>query len=193
MVKPGDIRYEDTNKDGKIDSYDYHPIGKPSVPEIVYGFGFSTQYKSFDLSVFFQGATNYSVMIQGDMLIPGSGGGGLSNIYSNCDDRWDPANPYKENVFWPRLSVNKSANNMLYSTWWLKDASYIRLKNFEMGYTLPDRLQKKVAMRGARVFFRGTNLFTLSGFDMLDPEIGSSDGLKYPPMKVYSFGLQVTF
>ena len=201
VVKPGDIRYEDTNKDGKIDSYDYHPIGKPSVPEIVYGFGFSAQYKDFDLSAFFQGATNYSIMIQGDMLIPGSGGGGLGNIYSNCDDRWDPANPYKEKVFWPRLSINKSANNMLYSTWWLKDASYIRLKNFEMGYTLPEQWQKKVAMRDARIFFRGTNLFTWSAFKMWDPELGSidhpelgsSDGLAYPPMKVCSFGLQVTF
>lgn len=193
VVKPGDIRYEDTNKDGKIDSYDNHPIGKPSVPEIVYGFGFSAQYKSFDLSAFFQGATSFAVMIQGDMLIPGSGGGGLSNIYSNCDDRWDPENPYNENVMWPRLSVNKSANNMLYSSWWLKDASYIRLKNLEMGYTLPSRLQKKIAMRDARIFFRGTNLFTWSAFDMWDPEIGSNDGLKYPPMKVYSFGIQVTF
>jgi TonB-linked SusC/RagA family outer membrane protein len=193
VVKPGDIRYDDTNKDGKIDSYDYHPIGKPSVPEIVYGFGFSVQYKNYDLSAFFQGAANYSVMIQGDMLIPGSGGGGLGNIYSNCDDRWDPANPYKEKVFWPRLSINKSANNMLYSTWWLKDASYIRLKNFEMGYSLPEQWQRKIAMRGARVFFRGTNLFTWSAFKMWDPEIGSSDGLQYPPMKVYSIGLQVTF
>ncbi|MGV8138497.1 MAG: TonB-dependent receptor [Mangrovibacterium sp.] len=193
VVKPGDIRYEDTNLDEKVDAYDYHPIGKPYVPEIVYGFGFSTRYKNFDLSAFFQGATNFSVMIQGDMLIPGSGGGGLSNIYANADDRWDPANPYKEEVFWPRLSVNKSSNNMLYSTWWLKDASYIRLKNFELGYTLPEKWQKAAAMRDARFFLRGTNLFTWSAFDMWDPEIGSSDGLKYPPMKVFSLGVQITF
>lgn len=75
-------------------------------------------------------------MIQGDMLIPGSGGGGLGNIYANCDDRWDPNDPYRQ-VFWPRLSTNKSSNNMQYSTWWLKDASYLRLKNVEVGYTFP--------------------------------------------------------
>ena len=193
IVKPGDIQYEDSNNDGKVDAYDNHPIGKPYVPEIVYGFGFSARYKNFDLSAFFQGATNFSVMIQGDMLIPGSGGGGLSNIYANCDDRWDPSDPYKQGVFWPRLSVNKSSNNMLYSTWWLKDASYIRLKNFEMGYTFPKEWQRAASMRDARIFFRGTNLLTWSAFKMWDPEIGSSDGLKYPPMRVVSVGVQVTF
>lgn len=74
QVKPGDIRYEDTNHDGKVDTYDYQPIGRPSVPEIVYGFGFSARWKSFDFSAFFQGSTNVSNMIQGDMLIPGSRG-----------------------------------------------------------------------------------------------------------------------
>lgn len=82
---------------------------------------------------------------------------------------------------------------MLPSTWWLKDASYIRLKNLEVGYTFPKKWQKSALMRDARVFFRGTNLLTWSAFDMWDPEIGSSDGLKYPLMKVYSVGFQVTF
>lgn len=192
VVKPGDIRYEDTNQDGKVDAYDNQPIGKPYVPEIVYGFGFSARYKNLDFSAFFQGTANFSSMIQGDMLIPGSGGGGLGNIYTNCDDRWDPSDPYRQ-VFWPRLSTNKSSNNMLYSTWWLKDASYIRLKNLEVGYSFPKKWQKSAMMRDARVFFRGTNLLTWSAFDMWDPEIGSSDGLKYPLMKVYSLGFQVTF
>jgi TonB-linked SusC/RagA family outer membrane protein len=193
VVKAGDIRYDDTNHDGKVDANDYKPIGKPYVPEIVYGFGFSAKYKDFDLSAFFQGATRYSNMIQGDMLIPGSGGGGLGNIYSNWNDRWNDANPYKKNVFWPRLSTTKSANNMLYSTWWLKDASYLRLKNLEVGYTIPKAWQKAAMMRDARIFFRGTNLWTWSAFDMWDPEIGSADGLQYPPMKVYSLGFQITF
>lgn len=191
-VKPGDIRYEDTNNDGKVDTYDQQPIGHPSVPEIVYGFGFSARWKNIDFSAFFQGATSVSNMIQGDLLIPGSGGGGLGNIYANCDDRWDPSDPYKQ-VFWPRLSTNKSSNNMQYSTWWLKDVSYLRLKNLEVGYTLPKKWQKAALMRDARIFFRGSNLLTWAAFDMWDPEINSSDGLKYPLMKVYSFGFQVTF
>jgi hypothetical protein len=191
-VQPGDIRYEDTNKDGKIDTYDYQPIGKPSVPEIVYGFGVSARYRNVDVSVFFQGSGDFSNMIQGDMLIPGSGGGGLGNIYSNADDRWDPSDPYRQ-VFWPRLSINKSTNNMQYSTWWLKDASFLRLKNAEVGYTLPRKWQKAALMRNARIFLRGTNLLTFAAFDMWDPEIGSADGMQYPLKKMYSIGVQVTF
>jgi len=192
-VHPGDIRYADTNHDGKVDANDYKPIGRPYNPEIVYGFGFSLRYKNFDFSAFFQGDACCSTMLSGDMLIPGSGGGGMGNIYSNWDDRWNPADPYKKNVFWPRFSTTKSINNNLPSTWWLKDASYIRLKNLEVGYTLPKSWQKAALMRGARVFFRGSNLWTWSAFNMWDPEVGSSDGLKYPPMKVYSLGFQVTF
>ncbi|MCI1647880.1 MAG: TonB-dependent receptor [Bacteroides sp.] len=192
-VHPGDIRYADTNHDGKVDANDYKPIGKPYNPEIVYGLGFSIRYKNIDFSTFFQGDAHCSTMLSGDLLIPGSGGGGLGNIYTNWDDRWNPANPYRKDVFWPRFSTTKSINNNLPSTWWLKDASYIRLKNLEIGYTLPKNWQKTTRMRGARVFFRGSNLWTWSAFNMWDPEVGSSDGLKYPPMKVYSLGFQVTF
>lgn len=191
-VKPGDIRYEDTNQDGRVDIYDQQPIGHPAIPEIVYGFGFSARWKNIDFSTFFQGITNVSNMLQGDLLIPGSGGGGLGNIYANCDDRWDPSDPYKQ-VFWPRLSTKKSSNNMQSSTWWLKDASFLRLKNLEIGYTFPKKWQKAAMMRDARIFFRGSNLLTWAAFDMWDPEINSSDGMKYPLMKVYSFGFQVTF
>lgn len=192
VVKPGDIRYEDTNNDGRVDTYDTQPIGNPYVPEVVLGFGFSLQYKNIDVSAFFQGSTSFSNMIQGSMLIPGSGGGGLGNIYANYNDRWDPSDPYKQ-VFWPRLSTNNSTNNMQYSTWWLKDASYLRSKNLEIGYTFPKSWQQAALMRDARIFFRGTNLFTWSAFDMWDPEVGSADGLKYPPMRVYSLGFQVSF
>lgn len=191
-VKPGDIRYEDTNGDGKVDAYDEQPIGRPSVPEIVYGFGFSARWKGFDFSAFFQGTANTSNMLSGSMLIPGSGGGGMGNIFTNCDDRWDPSDPYKQ-VFWPRLSTSVSDNNMRYSTWWLKDASFLRLKNLEIGYTFPKKWQKAAQMRDARVFLRGSNLLTWAAFDMWDPEINSSDGMKYPLMQVYSVGFQVTF
>ncbi len=192
IVKPGDIRYNDTNNDGRIDAYDEKPIGKPYVPEIVYGFGLSVTYKNFDISAFFQGTGNFSNRLGGAQLIPGSGGGGLGNIYTNYDDRWKPEDPYK-NVFWPRIASSVSNNNSYSSTWWLQDASYLRLKNFEMGYTLPKGFQKKAAMRNARVFFRASNLLTWSSFKLWDPEIGSSDGLKYPLMKVFSVGFEASF
>lgn len=192
VVKPGDIKYKDINGDHEIDVYDESPIGKPYVPEIVYGFGFNIKYKNVDLGTFFQGAGNFTNMLQGSTFMPGSGGGAIGNIYSNADDRWTPENQSSE-VFWPRLSITKSEHNMRNSTWWIRNASYLRLKNLEIGYTLPKSWQKVCAMRNARVFFRGSNLLTWAPFDMWDPELGSQDGLKYPLQKIYSFGLEVTF
>lgn len=190
-VAPGDIKYEDLNDDGRIDAFDKSAIGKPYVPEIVYGFGLNLTYKNFDFGIFFQGSGNFTNMLKGDNFIPGSGGGGLGNIYSNVDDRWTPENP-RQNVFWPRLSVSND-NNKQESTWWLRDASYIRLKNLEIGYTLPRAWQKKILAKNLRIFLRGTNLLTWAKFDMWDPEIGSNNGLKYPTMRVYSIGAEIAF
>jgi hypothetical protein len=81
----------------------------------------------------------------------------------------------------------------MYSTWWLKDASFLRLKNLEVGYTLPEGWQKSAMMKNSRVFFRGTNLFTWAAFDMWDPELDTTNGLRYPQQKVYTLGLEVTF
>ncbi|MDR1202717.1 MAG: TonB-dependent receptor [Tannerellaceae bacterium] len=191
-VAPGDIKYIDINEDGKIDAFDKCPIGRPWVPEIVYGFGVNLKYKNVDFGIFFQGAGNFTNMLKGNNLIPASGGGGLGNIYSNVDDRWTEENP-RQDVFWPRLSFYDSENNKQESTWWLKNASYLRLKNLEIGYTLPRSWQKKVAMRNARIYARGSNLLTWAPFDMWDPEIGSSNGLTYPTMKIISIGLEITF
>lgn len=188
----GDIKYKDLNDDGRIDAFDNCPMGKPYVPEIVYGFGLNLKYKNVDFGAFFQGTGNFTNMLGGNNFIPGSGGGGLGNIYANVDDRWIPENP-NQNVFWPRLSIYDLDNNKQSSTWWLRDASYIRLKNLEIGYTLPKTWQKTIAARNARVFLRGSNLFTWASFDMWDPEIGSSNGLKYPTMRVYSIGAEITF
>lgn len=191
-INPGDIKYVDINGDGKIDAFDRCPIGKPYVPEIVYGFGVNLKYKNVDFGVFFQGTGNFTNMLKGSNLIPGSGGGGLGNIYSNVDDRWTEENP-DQNVFWPRLSFYDSENNKQESTWWLKNASYLRLKNLEIGYTLPRSFQRKIAMRNARIYARGSNLLTWAPFDMWDPEIGSNNGLNYPTLRVISLGIEVTF
>lgn len=193
IVKPGDIKYQDTDGDGTITELDKSPIGKPHVPEIVYGFGTSIKYKNFDISIFFQGAGNFTNMLGGSSLIPGSGAGGLGNIYANADDRWNPENPNNQDVFWPRLSSYNNENNTKSSTWWLRNSSYLRLKNAELGYTLPKKWQKAAAMRNARLFLRGSNLFTFSPFDMWDPELGSTNGLKYPNQRICSVGFEVTF
>lgn len=193
QVKPGDIKYQDLNEDGVVNELDRCPIGKPHVPEIVYGFGTSIKYKNFDISFFFQGSGNFTNKLAGNSLIPGSGAGGLGNIFSNVDDRWLPENPYNQDVFWPRLSSYNSENNTKESTWWLINSSFLRLKNAEIGYTLPKMWQRAVAMRNARLFLRGTNLLTFSPFKMWDPEMGSNNGLKYPNQRICSIGFEVTF
>ncbi|MGM9739757.1 MAG: SusC/RagA family TonB-linked outer membrane protein, partial [Candidatus Cryptobacteroides sp.] len=191
-VKPGDIKYVDLNGNGHIDTYDRTAIGHPKVPEIVYGFGVSGSWKGIDLSLFFQGAANFSNMLHGTVFIPGSGGGARGNIYANADDRWTPEYPSSD-VFYPRLSSSPNNNNNQYSSWWLRNAAYLRLKNLEAGYSFPKRWIQKAKMRNARIFFRGTNLLTFAAFDMWDPEIGSQDGFDYPLMKMYALGVEFTF
>ncbi|MBE8721200.1 SusC/RagA family protein [Sphingobacterium sp. Ka21] len=191
-IRAGDVRYQDVNGDGVVDSYDIAPIGKPHVPQVIFGFGLNTRYKNVDVGLLFQGATDFTNMMQGPTLVPGSGGGGTGNIYANVDDRWTPENP-SSNVIWPRLSNIESANNMLYSSWWLVNASYLRLKNMEIGYTLSKRTQERILMKNARVFVRGSNLLTFSHFKMWDPEIGSQNGLKYPLQRIVSGGIEITF
>lgn len=191
-IQPGDIKYKDLNGDNVIDSYDEMPIGKPYVPEMIYGFGVNFQYKNFDFGAFFQGADNFTIMLHGSTLIPGSGGGGVGNIYANVDDRWTPENP-RQDVFWPRLAIIESQNNMRYSTWWIRDASYIRLKNLELGYTFPKAWQSTINSKNIRLFLRGSNILTFAKFKMWDPEIGSQNGLKYPLNKIYTIGFEISF
>jgi len=192
VVKPGDIKYQDLNNDGIIDDNDKTAIGKPWVPEIIYGFGATIKYKSFDLGAFFQGAANMTNMLTGNYLIPGSGGGGVGNIYANVDDRWTLENQ-SQDVFWPRLSATQSSNNSQASTWWLKDSKYLRLKNLEFGYTVPKKWSKKAFLSNARVYYRGTNLLTFAAFKLWDPELGSSNGFSYPTSKTNTFGIELTF
>ncbi|MDR1381370.1 MAG: TonB-dependent receptor [Tannerella sp.] len=192
VVKPGDIRYKDLNDDGRIDALDNCPIGNPSVPEAVYGFGLNTQYRNVDFGIFFQGSGNVSTVLGGSTFLPGSGGGGIGNIYANVDDRWTPENP-RQDVFWPRLSIFDLDHNKQSSTWWLRDASYMRLKNLEVGYTFPRAVKNSLAARNMRIFLRGTNLLTWASFDMWDPEIDTTTGLKYPTMRVYSIGAEIMF
>lgn len=191
-VKPGDIKYRNINNDDKIDDGDITAIGKPWVPEIVYGFGATVRYKLVDFGVFFQGTGNVTNMLTGDYLMPGSGGGAVGNIYSNVDDRWTPDNQSSD-VFWPRLATTQSSNNSQVSTWWMKKSNYLRMKNLEVGFTLPKSWQKACRLANARIYYRGTNLLTFAAFDLWDPELGSSDGFTYPASKTNTFGIEFTF
>ena len=192
-VKPGDIKYRDLNNDGVLNDEDITAIGGTSVPEIIYGFGFSLNHKGFDISALFQGVAKTDFIIGGNSYyIPGSGQGSIANILANCDDRWTPENP-SQDVFFPRLSYGISENNTRASTWWLKDGSFLRLKNFEMGYSFIRRSNQNKVFNNVRVFARGTNLITLSNFKLWDPELGGNGWCAYPISRMLSFGLDVSF
>jgi len=191
-VLPGDIKYYDVNGDGKVGADDEVPIGKPTIPEMVYGFGFSARYKNFDIGCLFQGISNIAFIISGNEMIPGSGDGSIGNILGNAGDRWTPEDP-RQDAFYPRLSRSKSENNNRASTWWLKNGAFMRLKHFEIGYTLLKEKNRKLPLSNARIFVRGSDLFTLSSFKLWDPELVGTGYSAYPSSKILSLGFNVTF
>lgn len=190
-LRPGDIKYRDMNGDGQITAVDETAIGGTRVPEIIYGFGANVKYKAFDFGFFFQGAGKTYQILRGENWLPGSVLG-AGNIFSNIDDRWTPENP-SQNVFWPRLGNRAVANNERLSTWWLRDMSFLRLKNIELGYNFPKTWVNRIGVRDCRLFVRGSNLLTFSKFKLWDPELETTDGLKYPQMKAVSVGLNINF
>ncbi|HET9569938.1 MAG TPA: TonB-dependent receptor [Bacteroidales bacterium] len=185
----GDIKYIDINRDGKIDDSDMVPIGYPTVPEIVYGFGSSVGYKNLDVSFFFQGSGRSSFFIDPTSISPFVNERNALRIIA--DNHWSDENP-DPNAFWPRMSVNTVSNNEKASTWWLRDGSFLRLKSVEVGYSLPEKLLKKINIEKARFYLSGTNLLVFSNFKLWDPEMGGK-GLGYPPQKIINMGLNFNF
>ena len=179
VVQPGDIKYADLNKDGKIDGNDQTYIGYPELPQISYGFGFSLQYKKWDFSMFFQGVAKRSIMIGDIHPFGGESYGVMQYVADNC---WTEENP-NSNALYPRLTNGKNNNNNPYSTYWLRDGSYLRLKNAEIGYTY----------KFLRAYLSGQNLLTFSKFKLWDPELYTTNGLKYPTQIMGAIGLQLTF
>ena len=186
---PGDIKYTDINSDGVVNELDRVPIGKPTVPEIVYGFGISASYEGYDFSVFMQGVARTSFFINPNDISPFVNERNALNVIA--DNHWSINNP-DPNAFWPRLSTYSIANNEQQSTWWQRDGDFLRLKNIEIGYTFPDRESGLFSGLNTRIYFTGLNLLTFSKFDLWDTEMGGN-GLGYPPQKVYNIGLQVNF
>ncbi len=189
-VKPGDIKYVDVNNDNVVDANDISPIGEPTIPKTVYGAGLTARYKNLDFGILLQGMANVNFIISGNEMIPGSGDGSIGNILTNVDDRWTPENPAQD-VFYPRLSQTRSENNTQASTWWIEDGAYVRLKNIELGYSLPSSFNLPV--QNARVFARGSNLLTFAPFKLWDPELGGTGYRSYPVSKIVTIGFDITF
>ena len=185
----GDIKYTDVNRDGKIDQKDMVPIGNPTSPEIIYGFGFSAGWKGFDASVFFQGLANESFWINASATSPFQGQTQLLKVYA--DSHWSEDN---RDVYalWPRLSNYVNSNNVQSSTWFMRDGSFLRLKQVEFGYTLPRKLTDRAHIDNLRLYLSGSNLWTWSRFRLWDVEM-AGNGLGYPIQRIMNIGLNITF
>ncbi|MDO4195345.1 MAG: SusC/RagA family TonB-linked outer membrane protein, partial [Prevotellaceae bacterium] len=194
-VLPGDIKYTDMNGDGQITEEDEGFIGGTTDPRMVYGFGAVISYKNLDVNFFFQGTGDtYRVIGGSAYFIPCSGTSVQGNAYAHgIEDRWIEGVNEDSYAFWPRLYYGPQVHNYRSSTWWKKDMSFLRCKTFEVGYTLPKDWLKSLYVKSCRVFVSGNNLFCFSGFKMWDPELGTSDGLKYPMNRSVIFGLDVNF
>jgi len=195
--KGGDIKYRDLNNDGKIDGADVTYFGYPTIPQIVYGFGFTSAYKNFDFSGFFQGQARVSFSIDPSKTSPfiksseGQFTGNTQLLQAYADDHWSEDN---QNLYalYPRLGTNGDdiTNNRQVSTWWLRDGSFLRLKSVEVGFTLPKQISHSLRIRSARIYFNGLNLLTWSPFKLWDPEQGGN-AFAYPVQKVFNVGLNV--
>ena len=188
-ARGGDIKYRDLNGDGMISSLDQTSIGNPTVPEIVYGFGFSSGFKKFDLSVFFQGLTQESFWINPVATAPFYNNQQLLQLYA--DSHWSEGNGDVMAV-WPRFSSTLNDNNTQASTWFMRDGTFLRLKNVEAGYTLDNNFTKRIGLNTTRLYFSATNLLTFTKFKAWDVEM-AGDGLGYPIQKVFNLGLQISF
>lgn len=191
-IAPGDIKYRDVNGDGKIDDNDIVPIGSTTKPNFIYGYGLSAKWKGFDFNVLFQGTGKSTFFINGASVYPfqeSFWGNILTDVVGNY---WSLGKNEDIHARYPRMSFGGNSNNYRTSTYWLRDGSYLRLKNLELGYTLPKKFVNQAHINNIRVYFMGTNLLTFSSFKLWDPELGSSNGQAYPLSRTYTLGMTVS-
>ena len=187
----GDIMYVDVNGDGTLTPDDQTAIGRSRLPEIMYGINLGANYKGFDFSALIQGAGKANVYFSDEAAWEFLYG---ANPLETIKGRWS-ADGSNTNPTYPRLSLYRNEYKKETSTYWLKDASYWRVKNVQLGYTIPQTIFNKMGINieTFRIYVSSTNLFTKAKFDQWDPEAPNGAGGYYPQMKVTSIGLNITF
>ncbi len=192
----------DVDGNGIINDEDKFVFGNP-FPRLTFGLTYNVRFKGFDLNVFAQGVGRRTMMIRGEMVEPFHFNYGMT-MYEHQLDYWTPQNP---DARYPRLADNGSQSNTNNfrrgSNMYLYDGAYLRLKNLQLGYTLPKGFAEKLGMQNFRAYLSGQNLFTLSKVKFVDPELsefdnsmrngGANSARAYPTMVYYGFGLDITF
>ena len=191
-VRPGDVKYLDLNGDGKITPDDRAPIGFARTPEIMFGFGGTVSFKGIDLSVQFTGAARTSMFLMSEDMWPFSLEYPRYNVSREYyDNRW-VAGADNSGAKYPAVINGNNPNNYQKSTLYMRDASYIKLKNAEIGYTLPQRWCKAMHIEKIRIFVNGTNLLCFDKLKIVDPEADGGTG-NYPQQRTINGGFQINF
>jgi hypothetical protein len=198
---PGDLIYKDMNDDGKIDGYDERPIGygTSTQPNINYGISITLAYENFDFRADFSGAAGYTWFQNWETRWPFQNDGNLNTIFL---DRWHRENPYDPKSDWipgkyPALRFNQGghSNYNRSSTFWAHNIKYLRARTLELGYSLPDKLIRRVKMEKARFYVNAYNLFSFDNVKEynIDPEITDENGLQFPQNKFLNVGVNLSF
>lgn len=184
----GDFLYRDANGDGRLDADDRVEIGYGTLPRLTYGFSLGAQWNNFDFSMLLQGTGNHQVYYnnQAFRFVTVMGQSLNKDI---TDNAWTPENPYGSR--YPILRNNANGKNNIASDAFVHNAAYLRCKNIRLGYTVPQALTRKFYVESLKVYTSVDNLFTITDFPGLDPEVGATVG--YPAVRQYSVGLNVTF
>lgn len=193
-AKPGDVIYVDTNGDGIIDSQDITDVGSP-LPTLEYGFNIGLAYKGFDMSMFFQGVSGNKILNVNRYEMEAANNG--FNVSSDLMNAWTPENT---NTSIPRNVQVDNNNNYMMSDRFLEDGSYFRLKNIQIGYSLPATALQKMKVDKMRIYLNADNLFTITNYAGYDPEIVPTNALtqgvdygNYPMYQTFTAGVQVSF
>lgn len=190
-IIPGDIKYKDMNDDGVINEKDRVFIGHPQIPEIMFGFGGGVAYKNVDASVQFSGVANRSTFLTQEGMYPFSLEYPNYNVLREYyDNRWVPGAD-NSNAKYPTVIAANNVHNNRNSTVYMRDASYVKLQNAEIGYTFPKEWMRKLQIEGIRIFVNGSNLLTFDKLKVIDPEQNISDS--YPLQRTINFGTQINF
>ena len=193
---PGDVVYKDLNNDGRIDDNDRCAMGNPRTPEIQFGMPIGFQYKGFDMTLLFQGAASTSLLLNGAATwdFPNYYQDQIGKVKPMHLNRWTEET--KDVATYPRLTIgayenNKNGSSSLY----LYNASYLRLKNLEVGYTLPKNLIRFAGLQNVRFYMQGMNLLTIDGLKDVDvdPETKEGNGAWYPIQRIFNFGVDITY
>ncbi|OMP79357.1 hypothetical protein BW716_09680 [[Flexibacter] sp. ATCC 35208] len=185
--QPGDIKYKDLNGDGVIDAFDQSTIGGTK-PLAFFGVTLGGNYKGFNFSLVIQGVGNRQISALNNAVDHFGMDYNTTNgqVYENATGRWTPETAGEATL--SRLAVSATNNNTMFSTFYLKNGNYLRLKNAEIGYSLPYSLLKRIRISGLKIFVDGENLFTIAGFKGMDPEV---QPYSYPIQRVVSTGVSI--